>query len=126
MSKRFLGDPRSPRMQSVMNLKIKHRESFRPLLPVNIARERVSEYSNWNRKVPTCFSLPVYKRVRVYPNLRDPRKWLAFEKLKVVRPTIPAVTTSTILRVYRRLTSETNPLYYDIISAFSDETVVRC
>jgi len=49
----ILGDPRSPRMQSVMNLKIKFRESFRPFAP-SVLREQVAEWFELDVDSPTC------------------------------------------------------------------------
>lgn len=57
----ILGDARNTKMQSVMNLKIKHRESFRPFAP-SVLRERVSDFLNWIRIAPICCLLHQCRR----------------------------------------------------------------
>jgi carbamoyltransferase len=113
----ILGDPRSPRLQSVMNLKIKFRESFRPFAP-SVLREHVSEWFEFDGDSPYMLIV-----ADVCPSRRvdvpDEAKGLwGIEKLNVPRSTIPAVThvdNSARIQTVRR---ETNPLYYDIIEAF--------
>jgi carbamoyltransferase len=87
----ILGDARSPGMQSVMNLKIKFRESFRPFAPI-VLRDRTGEYFDLNAGEESPYMLLVAslaERQRLDPPLRTLR---GIEKLKAVRSSIPAVT----------------------------------
>ncbi len=112
-----LGDPRSPRMQSVMNLKIKFRESFRPFAP-SVLRERVADYFEMDCDSPYMLLVaPVRPELRI-PMTADQEKLFGIDKLNVPRSTIPAVTHvdySTRIQTVRR---EENPLYYDLLRAF--------
>ena len=59
-SRSIIGDARSPKMQSVMNLKIKYRESFRPFAPAVLA-EDVSEYFELDRESPYMLLVALYQ-----------------------------------------------------------------
>jgi carbamoyltransferase len=91
-SRSILGDARSPRMQSVMNLKIKRRESFRPFAP-SVLAERASEYFELPPGPSSPYMLlvaPVRQALRVSAN--GEAAAIGLDKLKTVRSTIPAVT----------------------------------
>ncbi len=120
-SRSILGDARSPQMQSVMNLKIKFRESFRPFAP-SVLGERVSDYFELDR--PSPYMLLV---ARVRPELcrrMDAREQELFgiDKLKVVRSEIPAVTHVDYSARVQTVHPETNPLYHRLLSAFQELT----
>jgi len=113
----ILGDPRSPSLQSVMNLKIKFRESFRPFAP-SVLREHVSEWFGLDGDSPYMLLV-----ADVCPSRRvevpDEAKALwGIEKLNVPRSTIPAVTHVDYSARIQTVRRETNPFYYDIIEAF--------
>jgi len=87
----ILGDARSRRMQSVMNLKIKFRESFRPFAPV-VLRERVGEFFQMRDRQDSPYMLlvaPVAEEKRI-PQNDSAGKGL--DKLKAIRSVVPAVT----------------------------------
>lgn len=114
----IIGDPRSPSMQSVLNLKIKFRESFRPFAPA-VLREHVGEWFELDTESPYMLLVADVAESRrlAAPDGSD-ALW-GIEKLKVPRSTIPAVThvdNSARIQTVRRTD---NPLYYDIISAFN-------
>ena len=117
----ILGDPRSPRMQSVMNLKIKFRESFRPFAP-SVMREEVSSWFEIDADSPYMLLVADVSR-SLRREMTGPEKALwGIEKLNVPRSTIPAVTHvdySARLQTVRR---EANPLYHEILSAFRRKT----
>ncbi|MBK8596952.1 MAG: carbamoyltransferase [Holophagales bacterium] len=117
----ILGDPRSPKMQSVMNLKIKFRESFRPFAP-SVLREDVAEWFECDGDSPyMLLTADVRKELRREMTPAEQALW-GIEKLNVPRSTIPAVTHvdySARLQTVRR---ETNPLYHAILSAFKART----
>jgi carbamoyltransferase len=114
----IVGDARSPRMQSVMNLKIKFRESFRPFAP-SVLREHVSEWFELDRESPYMLLVaPVHpdRRLPISPDTRG------LESVNVPRSLLPAITHvdhSARIQTVRR---ETNPQYYAIIEAFYRQT----
>jgi carbamoyltransferase len=117
----IIGDARSPAMQSVLNLKIKFRESFRPFAPA-VLREHVADWFELDTESPYMLLVAkVAASKRVAPPAGSEALW-GIEKLKVPRSTIPAVThvdDSARIQTVRR---DDNPLYYDIIRAFYDLT----
>ncbi|HEX8162548.1 MAG TPA: carbamoyltransferase [Pyrinomonadaceae bacterium] len=117
----ILGDPRSPRMQSQMNLKIKFRESFRPFAP-SVLRERVHEYFELDCDSPYMLLVaPVREHLRV-PVTDAEEKLFGVEKLNVPRSTIPAVTHVDYSARVQTVRREDNPAYYDLIAAFGRQT----
>jgi carbamoyltransferase len=117
----ILGDPRSPAMQSVMNLKIKFRESFRPFAP-SVLREEAAAWFELDGDSPyMLLCADVAKGLRREMTDGERALW-GIEKLNVPRSSIPAVTHvdySARLQTVRR---ETNPVYHAILSAFRDRT----
>jgi len=114
----IIGDARSAEMQSVMNLKIKYRESFRPFAP-SVLREHVSEWFELDADSPYMLLVAQVvpeKAVEVTEELTG------FEKLKVRRSEIPAVTHVDGSARVQTVTRETNPLYWEIIEAFRKRT----
>ena len=117
----ILCDARSPKMQSVLNLKIKFRESFRPFAPV-VLRERVADWFELDGESPYMLLVAgVSPRRRVTPSSADDRLW-GIEKLNVVRSEIPAATHVDYSARIQTVRREVNPLYYDILKAFEART----
>jgi carbamoyltransferase len=117
----ILGDARSPKMQSVMNLKIKYRESFRPFAPA-VLREEVAHYFELDRDSPYMLLVAdVVKERRLEPPESTRDLW-GIDKLNVPRSDIPAVTHVDYSARVQTVRRETNPLYYDIIAAFHRRT----
>jgi carbamoyltransferase len=117
----IIGDPRSTEMQSVMNLKIKYRESFRPFAP-SVLREHVYEWFDLNYDSPYMMLV-----ADVVPGRRremsDKEKALfGISKLNIKRSEIPAVTHVDYSARIQTVRRETNPLYWDIIEAFRQRT----
>ncbi len=117
----IIGDPRSPRMQSVMNLKIKYRESFRPFAP-SVLRERVGDYFEMGDDSPYMLLVANVRPEHRLPEPPGSENLHGIEKLKIPRSTIPAVTHVDYSARIQTVRRETNPLYYDIISAFYEQT----
>jgi carbamoyltransferase len=117
----ILGDPRSPRMQSIMNLKIKFRESFRPFAPA-VLREQVADWFQLDAESPYMLLVaPVASKRSHAAGPAEAGRW-GIERLQVPRSEIPAVTHvdhSARIQTVRR---ESNPLFYDILRAFADRT----
>lgn len=117
----ILGDPRSPAMQSLMNLKIKFRESFRPFAP-SVLREEAAKWFAFSGDSPYMLLCADVAPERRRAMTRDEDALWGIEKLNVPRSTIPAVTHvdySARLQTVRR---EANPLYHAILSAFQERT----
>ena len=115
----ILGDARSPKMQALMNLKIKFRESFRPFAPAVLA-ERVSDYFMLDRESPYMLLVaPVLHKWRTGDSENGA---LGLDKLKVVRSTIPAVTHVDFSARIQTVHSEDHPRFYALIHAFGELT----
>jgi carbamoyltransferase len=117
----IIGDPRSSEMQSVMNLKIKYRESFRPFAP-SVLREHVSEWFELDYESPYMMLVAdvVENRRR---EMSDEEKGLfGISKLNIKRSEIPAVTHVDYSARIQTVRRETNPLYWEIIEAFRQKT----
>lgn len=117
----ILGDARSPKMQSVMNLKIKYRESFRPFAP-SVLRERVSEYFDLSSDSPYMLIVaPVLEKRRIPLRTEDKSLW-GIDLLNVPRSDIPAITHIDYSARIQTVHSETNPSYYNLLKAFEVRT----
>jgi carbamoyltransferase len=117
----IIGDPRNPKMQSVMNLKIKYRESFRPFAP-SVLAEKVGDYFELDR--PSPYMLLV---AQVKENLRltmtdQENQLFGIEKLNIPRSTLPAITHVDYSARIQTVQSETNPRYYQLLQAFEQLT----
>ena len=114
----IIGDARSPQMQSVMNLKIKYRESFRPFAP-SVLREHVSEWFELDADSPYMLLVAQVAPEKLIPVTEE---LAGLDKLKVRRSEIPAVTHVDGSARVQTVTRETNPLYWEIIEAFRKRT----
>jgi carbamoyltransferase len=113
----ILGDPRSPRMQAQMNIKIKFREGFRPFAP-SVLRERVSDYFEMDCDSPYMLLVAPVKRERQIPMSAEQRGLWGIDQLNVVRSDIPAVTHIDYSARVQTVDRDTNPNYYDLIKEF--------
>ncbi|MBI4707351.1 MAG: carbamoyltransferase [Candidatus Omnitrophica bacterium] len=119
-SRSIIGDARSPKMQEVMNLKIKFRESFRPFAP-SVIKEKVSEYFELDKESPYMLLVaPVRKEIR-RDMTDDEQKLFGLDKLHVKRSTIPAITHVDYSARVQTVDEETNPLYHKMISKFYEK-----
>src|SRR2546427_144087 len=117
----ILGDARSPKMQSVMNLKIKYRESLRPFAP-SVLRERVGEYFEMDADSPYMLLVaPVVESRRTAMTAAQQALW-GIELLNVPRSDIPAVTHVDYSARIQTVHADTNPHYYRLLKAFEAKT----
>ncbi|HJU44851.1 MAG TPA: carbamoyltransferase C-terminal domain-containing protein, partial [Vicinamibacterales bacterium] len=111
----------SPKMQSVMNLKIKFRESFRPFAPA-VLREHVAEWFEFDGDSPYMLLVADVKRDRRIPVAESADRLWGIDRLNVPRSTVPAITHVDYSARIQTVRRESSPLYYDIISAFNQLT----
>lgn len=108
-------------MQSIMNLKVKYRESFRPFAPT-VLNERVSDWFELDKESPYMLLVaPLKKNKMIQPENPD-IELSGFDKLKEKRSEIPAVTHVDYSARIQTLKREDNALYYDTINAFYKKT----
>jgi carbamoyltransferase len=116
-SRSILGDPRSPKMQADMNIKIKFREGFRPFAP-SVLRERVSDYFELDADSPYMLLVaPVKEERQIRPTAQQKKLW-GIEQLNVVRSDIPAVTHIDYSARVQTVDREINGDYYELLREF--------
>ncbi len=117
----ILGDPRSPKMQKQLNLKVKYRESFRPFAP-SILSEYVGEWFDHNTDSPYMLLVADVqhdKRLNMSP---DEEKLFGIDKLNIPRSTVPAITHVDYSARIQTVHKETNKIYHSLISKFENLT----
>jgi carbamoyltransferase len=87
----ILGDPRSPDMQKILNLKVKYRESFRPFAP-SILNEDLKEWFEMNCDSPYMLMVSKLNSKKIFEMSNEQKKLFGIEKLNIKRSEIPAVT----------------------------------
>lgn len=117
----ILGDPRSPKMQADMNVKIKFREGFRPFAP-SVLRERVSDYFELDSDSPYMLLVAPVKKERQVPMTAEQRKLWGLELLNVPKSDIPAVTHIDYSARVQTVTAEVNPDYHALLTEFERQT----
>jgi carbamoyltransferase len=117
----IIGDARSPQMQSIMNLKIKYRESFRPFAP-SVLREHVSEWFDLDADSPYMLLVADVAESKRRTMTEGEKCLWGIEKLNVPRSDIPAVTHVDYTARIQTVRRETNALYWEILEAFRQKT----
>jgi len=118
-SRSILGDARSPKMQEVMNLKIKFRESFRPFAPT-VLREKVSEYFELDRESPYMLLVAPVRKEICREMSGEEKDRFGLDKLHVVRSCVPAITHVDYSARVQTVDREVNPLFYRTIEALNE------
>jgi len=117
----IIGDARSPAMQSVLNLKIKYRESFRPFAP-SCLEERIGDYFDIDRPSPYMLLVAQVQPERcLEPDGQDDGTDL-FKRVSRPRSDIPAITHVDYSARIQSVSSQMNPRYHRIIEAFAERT----
>ncbi|MDJ0508026.1 MAG: carbamoyltransferase [Crocosphaera sp.] len=119
----IIGDPRNEKMQSVMNLKIKYRESFRPFAP-SVLAEKVNEYFDLDKPSPYMLLVAEVKKDLHIPITEEQKQLFGIDKLNVPRSKISAVTHVDYSARVQTVHAETNPRYYQLIKQF--EALTGC
>jgi len=122
-SRSIIGDARSPKMQSVMNLKIKFRESFRPFAP-SVLNEYVSDYFEIDHPSPYMLLVAYVKPEKRRKMTKAEQRLWGIDKLNIVRSEVPAITHVDYSARLQTVHEKTNPIYHKMIKAFHELT--RC
>lgn len=117
----ILGDPRSPTMQKLLNLKVKYRESFRPFAP-SVLREHVADWFEIEEDSPYMLLVADVRKQHRIAMTQEQQKLFGIEKLNVPRSSIPAVTHVDYSARVQTVHRETNPRYHALISRFNELT----
>ena len=117
----ILGDPRSPTMQKILNLKVKYRESFRPFAP-SVLREDMAQWFEGDVDSPYMLMVADVVKERRLPMTAAEQALFGIDKLNVVRSDIPAVTHVDYSARIQTVHHDTNPRFWDLISAFKKRT----
>ena len=117
----IVGDPRSPRMQSVMNLKIKYRESFRPFAPA-VLEERIAEVFELDRRSPYMLLVAPVAAARCLPKQGDERDLPLVEWVNRPRSDLPAITHVDHSARVQSVSRATQPRFHALLSAFEELT----
>lgn len=117
----IIGDPRNTDMQSVMNLKIKYRESFRPFAP-SVMAERVSDYFEHDRPSPYMLMVAqVSDGIRIEMT-EEQEQLFGIEKLNIKRSGLPAITHVDYSARIQTVHKQTNPRYHRLLETFDKLT----
>jgi len=117
----ILGDARSPSMQSLLNLKVKYRESFRPFAP-SVLREDVAGWFELDEDSPYMLLVADVREERRRSMSAHENALFGIEKLNIPRSEIPAVTHIDYSARIQTVSADTNPRYHALLSAFKRET----
>ena len=117
----ILADPRSPAMQSALNLKIKHREAYRPFAPA-VLREDLAEWFELDTDSPYMLLVADLIEKRRLPMSDEARSKVGLDKAKYLRSVIPAVTHVDNSARVQTVHKETNPRFHALLEAFKERT----
>ena len=117
----IIGDPRNQKMQSIMNLKIKYRESFRPFAPSILEQDLINQFELKKKSPYMLLVAPVKKGLQIKMTKKQ-EKLFGIEKINLPRSTIPAVTHIDYSARIQTVSKSTNPRYYKLIKQFKKVT----
>jgi len=116
----IIADARSEKMQSVLNLKIKKRESFRPFAP-SVLEEKAGEYFELTSSSPYMLLVAPVKEDKITSNSKEVQQ-RGFDQLKIKRSDIPAVTHVDYSARVQTVSEKNHPIYYKVIKSFFELT----
>ena len=117
----IIGTPKSEKMQTTMNLKIKYRESFRPFAP-SVLEERVSDYFMHEGESPYMLVVaPIQEKLRIALT-EEQQQLFGIDRLKLKRSELPAITHVDYSARVQTVSTKTNPRFHALLSAFEDRT----
>jgi carbamoyltransferase len=117
----ILGDARSPRMQRLLNMKVKYRESFRPFAPI-VLRDDVSEFFDLDRESPYMLLVAPVRESRRLPPCKADREAFGLAKLDQLRSDLPAITHVDFSARIQTVDVEDNPRLHGLLEAFKAKT----
>jgi carbamoyltransferase len=115
----IIGDPQSPKMQELMNLKIKFRESFRPFAP-SVLREKLSDWFELDEESPYMLLVAPVSKNRRREVIADEQNLFGLQKLLTIRSEIPAVTHVDYSARIQTVTDQHQPMFYRMIKKFDE------
>ena len=118
----ILGDPRSREMQSVLNLKIKFRESFRPFAPTALAEHADECFDLRGNESPYMLLVADVLPERLRDLTDEEKQAQGFDKLRVIRSDMPAITHVDNSARIQTVNKEDHPMYYEMVNAFYEKT----
>ncbi len=117
----IIADPRSDKMQRVLNMKIKFRESFRPFAP-SVLREDLGEWFDLECDSPYMLLVAEIKKKLQIPMSQKDKQLFGIEKLNIKRSILPAITHVDYSARIQTVHKETNPRYYKLLKKFKEIT----
>lgn len=117
----IIGDARNKKMQRIVNLKIKNRESFRPFAP-SVLKEKVGDWFEFQEDSPYMLLVTSVKKDKCCKAPEEENKLFGIEKLNIPRSEIPSITHIDYSARVQTVHKETNPRYHKLISKFEEKT----
>ena len=117
----IIADPRSDKMQKILNLKVKFRESFRPFAPA-VLKEEVNNWFELKNESPYMLLVAEVKKSIQKKMTDEEKKLFGIDKLNIKRSSIPAVTHVDYSARVQTVDKETNPIFHKLISKFKEVT----
>jgi carbamoyltransferase len=108
-------------MQTILNLKVKYRESFRPFAP-SVLREDLKEWFELDYDSPYMLLVDDVKKDKCIEMTNEEESLFGINKLKIKRSSIPAVTHVDYSARIQTVHKETNPKYHALITKFKEKT----